>query len=47
MAKTLRQIQASGLAMDIQEWTSDNPGLGEMTVDDFVFYLLDYYKNDL
>ena len=42
MARTLEQIKASGLAMDIQEFTSDKPDCNDMTVEDFVYYLLDY-----
>ena len=42
MAKTLEQIKASGLAMDIQEFTSERPECNNLTVEDFVFYLLDY-----
>ena len=42
MAKTLEQIKASGLAMDIQEFTSDKPECNDMSVEDFVYYLLDY-----
>ena len=42
MARTLEQIKASGLAMDIQEFTSDKPIFHEMTVEEFVYYLLDY-----
>ena len=42
MAKTMEQIKASGLAMDIQEFTSERLECNDMTVEDFVFYLLDY-----
>lgn len=42
MGRTLEQIKASGLAMDIQEFTSDKPDCNDMTVEDFVYYLLDY-----
>ena len=42
MAKTMEQIKASDLAMDIQEFTSERPECNDMTVDDFVYYLLDY-----
>lgn len=42
MAKTLRQIKASSLAMDIQEFTSDHSECNDMSVEDFVYYLLDY-----
>jgi hypothetical protein len=42
MAKTLEQIKASGLAMDIQEFTSERPECNNLTVEDFVIYLLDY-----
>jgi len=42
MGKTLEQIKASGLACDIQEFTSERPECNYMTVDDFVYYLLDY-----
>ena len=42
MARTLEQNKASGLAMDIQEFTSENPDCNNMTVEDFVYYLLDY-----
>lgn len=42
MARRLEQIKASGLAMDIQEFTSDKPDCNDMTVEDFIYYLLDY-----
>ena len=42
MAKTLEQIKASSLAMDIQEFTSERPECTNMRVEDFVFFLLDY-----
>ena len=44
MAKTLEQIKASGLAMDIQEFTSERPECNDMSVEDFVFYLLDFAR---
>lgn len=42
MARTIEQVKASGLAMDIQEYTSDKPECNDMRVEDFVYYLLDY-----
>ena len=42
MAKTIRQIKASSLATDIQEFTSDHPELINISVEDFVYYLFDY-----
>lgn len=42
MAKTLEQIKASGLAMDIQEYISERPDCNNMTVEDFVYHLLDF-----
>ena len=42
MAKTMEQMKASGLAMDIQKFASERPKCNDMTVEDFVFYLLDY-----
>lgn len=42
MEKTIEQIKASGLAMDIQEFTSERPDCNDMTVTDFVYYLLDF-----
>ena len=42
MEKTIEQIKASGLAMDIQEFTSERPDCNDMTVEDFVYYLLDF-----
>lgn len=47
MAKTLRQIQASSLAMDIQEFTSDHSECNDMSVEDFVYYLLDYSQSQI
>ena len=44
MAKTLEQIKASSLAMDIQEFVSDKPECNEMSVEDFIYYLLDYSR---
>jgi len=46
MAKTIEQIKAEGLAMDIQEFTSGHPHCNDMSVEDFVFYLLDFYKGE-
>ena len=46
MAKTLEQIKASELAMDIQEFTSERPECNDMSVEDFVFYLLDFARQD-
>lgn len=42
MEKTLKQIKASGLVMDIQEFISDRPWCNDMTVEDFIYYLLDF-----
>lgn len=42
MAKSLEQIKASGLAMDIQEFTGGHPECNDMTVEDFVYHLLDF-----
>lgn len=42
MEKTLEQIKASGLVMDIQEFISDKPECNDMTVEDFIYYLLDF-----
>lgn len=42
MAKSWRQIKAESLAMEIQEFTSDRPDCNDMTVENFVYYLLDY-----
>jgi len=42
MAKTLEQIKASGLASDIQEFICERPDCNNMTVEDFVYYLLDF-----
>ena len=42
MAKTIEQIKASGLAMDIQEFISERPECNDMTVEDFIYYLFDY-----
>lgn len=47
MAKTLRQIKASSLAMDIQEFTSDHSECNDMSVEDFVYYLLDYSRSKI
>lgn len=44
MVRTLKQIKASSLAMDIQEFTSDKPECNDMSVEDFVFYLLDFAR---
>ena len=41
MTKTLEQKKASDLAMDIHEFTSDRPECHDMTVDQFLYYLLD------
>lgn len=46
MAKTLEQIKASGLAMDIQEFVSDRTECNDMTVEDFVYYLLDFSQGN-
>ena len=43
--KSLKQIKASSLAMDIQEFTSEHQECNDMTVEDFVYYLLDYARN--
>ena len=44
MAKTMEQIKASGLATDIQEFTSERPECNDMTVEDFVYYLFDFSR---
>ena len=42
----MEQIKASGLAMDIQEFVCERPECNDMTVEDFVFYLLDYAQGN-
>lgn len=44
MARTLRQERAQSLALDIQEYTAENPECNSMTVEDFIYYLLDFNK---
>jgi hypothetical protein len=34
--------KAFGLVMDIQEFISDKPECNDMTVEDFIYYLLDF-----
>jgi len=46
MDKTIEQIKAEGLAMDIQEFTSGHPHCNDMSVEDFVFYLFDFYRGE-
>jgi len=46
MAKTLEQIKASRLAMDIQEFTAGYPECNGMTVEDFVYHLLDFSRKE-
>lgn len=46
MAKTLEQIKAPGLAMDIQEFTAGHSECNGMIVEDFVFYLLDFSRKE-
>lgn len=45
MAKTIEQVNAEKLAMLIQEFVIDKPECNEMSVEDFVFYLLDFFRN--
>lgn len=42
MTKTLEQIKASDLALDIQEFISERPDCNDMTVENFVYYLCDF-----
>lgn len=44
MAKTLEQMKAAALAMDIQEHIAGYPECSGMTVEDFVYHLLDIAK---
>lgn len=47
MSKTIEQIKVENLAMEIQEFTCDHPECNNMTVEDFVFHLLDYHKSEI
>lgn len=46
MAKSLEQIKASRLAMDIQEFTDCYPECNDMAVEDFVYHLLDFSRKE-
>ena len=46
MTKTIEQIKAEELAMSIQEFTSSHTKCNDMKVEDFVYYLLDFYRGE-
>lgn len=46
MGKTLEQMRAENLALDIQEFLTARPECTSMMVEDFVYYLLDLYHRD-
>jgi hypothetical protein len=45
MEKMIERQKAAALAMAIQEFTCEQADLNGMTVEDFVFYLLDLARN--
>lgn len=46
MAKTLIEQKARNLALEIQSFTADNEECNEMTVEEFIFWLLDYKETE-
>ena len=46
MSKTLREQRARNLALEIQSFAAEDESCNEMTVEEFIFWLLDYKEKE-